>query len=190
MFGLPLVSIATGPTDTETIGKARGVFAIGDKATGFVAIGGTAFGIVAIGGRAFGLFSCGGISIGLISAWGGIAIGAMASGGIAIGLLAFGGAALGVMASGGVCFGIYGLGGAPFALHRLGPGASDQQAIDAFRMFRWYFGPANFGLWNFIQPLITVFGLLFAAAGGIGLLAIFRHMRASSEAVRDSLRPR
>lgn len=184
LFGLPLVSIATGPTDTETYGSAKGILAIGDKAKGLIAIGGSAVGIVAIGGRAIGLFACGGLAIGLISSWGGLAIGALASGGVAIGLLAFGGLAVGIMASGGVSLGVYGIGGAPFALYRVGPGASDQQAIDAFRAFGWYFGPVNFGFWNFIQPLIVIFGLLFAAAGAIGLLAILRHMRASAFGTR------
>lgn len=187
LFGLPLVDIAFGPTDTETSGSARGVIAIGDSARGLVAIGGKAFGVVALGGRAIGLFAAGGFSIGLLSAWGGVAIGAIANGGVALGLLAFGGLAIGLAASGGVAIGVYAVGGAPFGLYALGPGRNDQAALDFFQHFEWYFGPAySFGLWSFIQPIVVTFGLIFAVGGLICLLAILTHMRKHAVSKRAS----
>lgn len=49
LFGLPLVSIATGPdpSRSEPRGHARGFIAIGDIATGFFALGGVARGAIA-----------------------------------------------------------------------------------------------------------------------------------------------
>ena len=43
-FGLPVVDIAFGPFGTETLGRARGIIAIGDSAYGWLAIGGMASG--------------------------------------------------------------------------------------------------------------------------------------------------
>jgi len=186
VFGMPLISIAFGPTDTETSGNAKGIIALGDSAKGFLAIGGKSFGIVAIGGRAIGLFALGGISIGLISAWGGIAIGAIVNGGLAVGLLSFGGMAIGLAATGGVSIGLYAMGGAPIGRYILGPGRSDQPAIDMFQSFDWYFGPVNFGLWSFIQPMLVTFGLVIAAAILIALFAIFSHMRVQALSRRAS----
>lgn len=179
LFGLPLVEIAYGPTDTQRSGHAKAIIALGDKATGFVAIGGTSLGIVALGGRAIGLFSCGGISIGLISAWGGVAIGALANGGLALGLLAFGGAALGIVACGGICGGVYAMGGAPIAMYQIGAGGTAQEAVDVFSKLTWYFGPVGFSLRNFIQPYAVVFGLQGIAAMIIALLAVVTHARKS-----------
>lgn len=179
LFGLPLVEIAFGPSDTETYGRAQAVFAFGDKARGLVAFGGISTGIVAFGGRAVGLFAFGGISIGLIGSWGGMALGALASGGLALGGFAFGGAAAGFGASGGVSAGYIAMGGAPFGVHCLGPGQSDQPAIDFLIANSWFFGPGTLGLWSFIQPLIVIVGLAAAVSMIIALLAIAAHMRAS-----------
>lgn len=109
---LPLVHI-------NTVGKAKGI----------VAIGAVAKGIVSLGLVSLGLFSWGFISIGLL-AIGGIALGGAALGGLAIGLLAVGGLALGFFALGGLAVGIYSVGGcAAAAKIALGGYASAHIAI-------------------------------------------------------------
>src|SRR5262245_32208874 len=71
IFGLPLVHIAYGPSESERVGRARGIIAMGDMAVGFLAIGGFARGFIAMGGFAFGLVALGGFSLGLLGALGG-----------------------------------------------------------------------------------------------------------------------
>lgn len=102
LFGLPLVSIASGPTAEERVGRPRGIVAIGDLPVGVVAIGGFARGVFAVGGICVGGAAIGGLSLGLL-AMGGLAVGAFAVGGVAVGLYAVG----------GTCFYVFnGLGGA------------------------------------------------------------------------------
>lgn len=179
LFGLPLVEIAYGPTDTETIGKAKAIIALGDKAKGFIAVGGTATGIVAVGGRAVGLFAFGGLSLALIGGWGGMCVGLLASGGLALGGFTFGGASAGFGASGGISAGYYSSGGAPFGAYSLGPGKNDPEAVSFFSSMDWFFGPPSFNLWNFVQPLIVIVGLAAITTIGIALMAILAHMRAA-----------
>jgi predicted RNA-binding Zn-ribbon protein involved in translation (DUF1610 family) len=101
IFGLPLVSVASGPYGHERIGRPRGVIAIGDMPVGVIAIGGFARGVLAIGG----------IAVGLIG-WGGICVAAAAMGGVAIGIGAVGGIALGIWSLGGAAFYVFrGVGG-------------------------------------------------------------------------------
>jgi len=82
LLGLPLVSIAFGPSPdySENRGLARGIVAIGDVAVG----------VVSFGRLAFGLLSVGGVSVGVASA-GGLALGVLSLGGAAVGLVAIGG---------------------------------------------------------------------------------------------------
>src|SRR5687767_10462291 len=91
LFGLPWISIASGPYGDEKVGKPVGVIAIGDYPLGVIAIGGVARGVVAIGG----------VSLGVVG-WGGLCAGIIATGGLAIGVAAFGGVAVGVWSFGGV----------------------------------------------------------------------------------------
>jgi hypothetical protein len=96
LFGIPLVSVATGPNfwTGEKRGHARGIIAIGDVATGLLAIGGIARGGVAIGGLAVGGIALGGLAVGgLVLA--GVALGVISKGGVAIGHYAKGGIARG-----------------------------------------------------------------------------------------------
>lgn len=179
LFGLPLIDIAYGPSETELYGKPRGIIAIGDRARGLIAMGGTATGLVAFGGRAIGVFAFGGIALGLLGSWGGLSLGLLASGGLAVGGLAFGGAAAGFAASGGVSAGYYAMGGAPFGIFRIGPGVSDQQAVDFLQNTSWYFGPGSLGLGSFIQPILCIGLLAGCTAFVILMLAVLKHMRAS-----------
>lgn len=106
LWGLPLVSIASGPSGTEKAGRPIGVIAIGDLPKGIVAIGGRAVGVIAIGGFALGGIALGGFSLGLI-----------AVGGFAAGLAAIGGFAVGGIAIGGFAgFVIHGIGGQVISL--------------------------------------------------------------------------
>lgn len=100
LWGLPLVSIASGPHGNEKVGKPVGIIAIGDYPKGVLAIGGFATGVIAIGGFARGAISMGGFSIGLVSI-GGFTIGALAGGGFAAGLYAIGGMVIKVLGGGG-----------------------------------------------------------------------------------------
>ena len=93
LFGLPLVSIASGPWGAERIGRPRGIVAIGDLPLGVIAIGGVARGVVAIGGVAVGVIGTGGLCVAGL-AIGGCAIGVVALGGFAAGLWSFGGLAI------------------------------------------------------------------------------------------------
>ena len=139
LWGMPLVSIASGPSGNESSGHAKGFIAIGDVATGVVALGGRAQGGVAIGGMATGLFSIGGMSIGLINAFGGMTIGGFATGGWAMGGFAQGGGAVGFGAQGGMAIGYFARAGGAFGVHRISPGANDPAAVSFFDRFSWFF---------------------------------------------------
>jgi hypothetical protein len=88
LFGLPLISIATGPDfdKRQARGVACGIIAIGDVAAGVVAVGGASFGVIAIGGLAIGLAAVGGAAIGGLAGIGGLATGVWAIGGAAFGI--------------------------------------------------------------------------------------------------------
>ena len=127
LWGLPLVSIATGPDleAGELRGHAKGIIAIGDIATGFLAIGGCAIGGIALGGFALGGVSFGGCALALFGAMGGLAVGAVAIGGMAVGGIAAGGMAMGYYACGGHAIGI----------HVVGPMFQSPEAIEFFGRF-------------------------------------------------------
>ncbi|HOW70341.1 MAG TPA: hypothetical protein PKY77_07045 [Phycisphaerae bacterium] len=96
LFGLPLISIASGPHGPEVFGKPVGIIAIGDAPRGVIAIGGRAIGGIAIGGLAVGGISFGGLGVGIIGL-GGCGAGILGLGGMACGLWAIGGMALAVI---------------------------------------------------------------------------------------------
>jgi hypothetical protein len=181
MFGLPLVSIATGPTPGEPVGHARGVFAFGDKATGLVAIGGKAVGLVAVGGMAFGGVAVGGMSLGLIGAIGGMAVGALSWGGLSVGLLASGGLAVGFFASGGLAIGVYAMGGAAIGQHIAGPGGTSQELLNMLQRVQWFFGPAQSSVLNLARPPIVIGLIGGLIAGAIGVMAAITHRRADPD---------
>ncbi len=93
LFGLPLISVASGPFADEKVGRPVGIIAIGDMPLGVIAIGGVARGVVAIGGICIGVVGWGGLTAGVI-AMGGLAVGALAVGGLAIGVWSVGGVAI------------------------------------------------------------------------------------------------
>ena len=126
LFGLPLVSIASGPDfeKGEWKGHAKGIIAIGDFATGVIAIGGIARGIFAFGGLALGLVSIGGL-----------VIGGLALGGCAVGAVAVGGVALGAVAVGGLAIGHYALGGDAFGTHVINAINRSPEAVQFFERF-------------------------------------------------------
>jgi uncharacterized integral membrane protein len=98
LFGLPIVSIASGPNPekNEDRGLAIGLIAIGDVSFGVLSFGGIAFGALSVGGASFGLASVGGMSIGIL-ALGGAAIGLLAAvGGVAIGYNVVGEVGIGI----------------------------------------------------------------------------------------------
>lgn len=99
LFGLPLVSIATGPYGDEKVGRPVGIVAIGDHPRGVIAIGGAPVGFIAIGGIARGVIAVGGTSIGVV-AIGGAAVGGLALGGFGLGLFTICG--FGIAVLGGV----------------------------------------------------------------------------------------
>lgn len=90
LFGLPLISIASGPAPGERFGKPVGIIAIGDFPLGVLAIGGIARGFLCFGGICLGVFSFGGTSAGLLLASGGIAVAPVAFGGVTVGLYCVG----------------------------------------------------------------------------------------------------
>ncbi|MBI4581969.1 MAG: hypothetical protein HY718_19885 [Planctomycetes bacterium] len=96
LFGLPLVSIAVGPSGGERMGRPVGIIAIGDLPKGVIAIGGRALGVVAIGGFTMGVFSVGGFALGA-AAVGGFSGGIIAGGGFAVGAYAVGGMVIAVL---------------------------------------------------------------------------------------------
>ena len=134
IFGLPLLHIATGPSDDERIGKARGIIAIGDEAVGWLALGGYARGWVALGGWAVGVVAMGGCACGLVALGGG-AIGAIALGGGAFGLVAHGGGAIGIIAQGGGAFGYLVEAGGGWGAHITSGNRTGPYAVDFFRAF-------------------------------------------------------
>jgi len=83
VWGLPLVSIASGPRGAERMGKPVGIIAIGGRALGVIAVGGFAAGGITFGGFSLGLLAIGGFALG------GLAIGGFAAGACAIGGQAF-----------------------------------------------------------------------------------------------------
>ena len=93
LFGLPLISIATGPSQGQRRGRPVGVIAIGDMPRGVIAIGAMPIGGIAVGGMSCGVVSFGGLSLGVV-ALGGLSIGVAALGGLAVGGWAAGGLAL------------------------------------------------------------------------------------------------
>jgi hypothetical protein len=98
LFGLPIVSIASGPhlETNQDRGLAKGVIAIGDISFGVLSFGGIAFGVFSAGGASFGLVSVGGLSIGIL-ALGGAAVGLLAAvGGVAIGYNVVGEVGIGI----------------------------------------------------------------------------------------------
>lgn len=140
IFGLPLVSIAFGPSKSERIGKATGIFAFGDVARGWFAFGGASFGIFAFGGLACGGFAFGGVSLGAFS-FAGLAVALVAAiGGLAAAAVAKGGVALGFVADGGVAVGTYARGGATVGSHVLSPTLRDPEAIRFFETWSDYLG--------------------------------------------------
>ena len=164
MWGLPLVSIATGATPDEPYGTARGIIAIGDRAVGLFAMGGLARGVVAIGGQPIGLFAFGGMPVGLIGACGGMAAGLMTWGGMSLGMIASGGFAIGYWAVGGAAGGRFAAGGARLF------GTSDPAGFDAVK---WFYGPPPM----IFQPMGVIFGLALMVTGLIAALVAFRHWR-------------
>jgi hypothetical protein len=178
LFGLPVVSVATGPAPGEKHGHARGIIAVGDRATGLLAVGGRAYGVVAVGGMAFGVCACGGIGVGLLSALGGIAVGALAWGGVALGVIVSGGLALGWLAAGGVAVGQYAFGGLPIGMHTIGLGPSDPGAVTMLERFEWFYGPAGFGdssirsLQRILKPTVVVGVITAVPMVIVGLLAL------------------
>ena len=95
-LGMPLVSIAFGHDSEkgETIGRAKGIVAIGDRAFGLIAVGGHSYGLVAYGMHARGVIALGTTSLGVLSS-GLVSGGILAFGGIAVGVFAFGFLAVG-----------------------------------------------------------------------------------------------
>lgn len=168
IFGLPLLSIAFGPNETERMGHARGIIAIGDKATGWLALGGFARGLIAFGGFAMGLFSFGGFSLGLIAALGGTTIGGIACGGGAVGGVAAGGGAVGYIASGGVAVGQYARGGGCFGPHVVSATVRDPAAVAIFQDWSWLLG----GMGPFSMLTLPLWVFVFAMGFALLLIAI------------------
>jgi hypothetical protein len=66
---LPVVHVSVGGRQADGryhLGRARGIFALGDVAIGLVAVGGVAVGLVAIGAVAMGLTAVGAVTAGLV----------------------------------------------------------------------------------------------------------------------------
>jgi hypothetical protein len=161
VFGLPLLHIALGPSQTEFRGHAKGIIAIGDTARGLFAFGGVAFGVIAMGGLAIGLVGFGGAAIGLLSAMGGAAGGGLAVGGGALGVVAQGGGAVGVIADGGGAYGYFARGDQAQGRFTISQGSSSPGAEDVLARWGWLIGekPGRFAL--------TIWAL--AAAVGVAL---------------------
>lgn len=133
VFGLPLISIASGPHGKEKRGHAKGIIAIGDIATGFVAFAGFARGIFTFGGVSMGVVSFGGVSVGLLLAIGGLSLGGVATGGVGMGGYASGGVAGGFIAEGGMAVGYYARGGSAIGKFVVSPVQQDPEARNIFR---------------------------------------------------------
>ncbi len=185
IFGQPLLHIATGPTETERIGIARGIIAIGDIAIGWFALGGFACGLVALGGMSVGLVALGGGALALLVGMGGFSTGALAIGGLAIGGAALGGGAIAYIAQGGGAVGVYARGGGAFGQHTISVQAQDPVALQFFEHFQWLFGPAGpapspvFALW------VVVAAVIIAALIALPVfIKYFQHAGSSAENLR------
>lgn len=174
LWGLPIIDIALGPHGTERIGRARGIFALGDDARGVVAVGGRAIGGVAIGGIAAGGLTMGGTSFGLVGAVGGVTMGAFAMGGVAIGGVVNGGMAIGAIAQGGMAAGLAVRGGALFGRYIQRQGApGEARATELFGMFDWFLGSATyFGPITPVLSLLVILGAMLVCAGLTALLCL------------------
>lgn len=183
IYGLPLVQIAFGPHESERMGRARAIIALGDVAVGWLAIGGRAAGVVALGGSATGLVAFGGVAVGLL-ALGGVGIGGLALGGGAIGGLALGGGAVGIVAEGGSAVGYYARGGSAIGRYVVIPGrATNLQAKALFDPLHGWIGVAP-GSPSVVVCLLVWFAMLatalvlpFAAALVIALVRADRAKR-------------
>jgi hypothetical protein len=177
LFGLPVVSVALGPSEGEIRGVAKGIIAVGDVAIGFLAVGGVSIGIVAVGGATLGLFALGGLAIGLLTAMGGTAIGGAVVGGAAIGVLAFGAGAAGIWAQGVGAAGTF-VRSMNAAMRRGATGSPP-----GFEQVTWFFGPWPPDATTMLRPVAVAAGAPLLAAAVIGLvawLAIRRQGSASS----------
>src|SRR5688572_5982790 len=183
LFGLPVISIAFGPSEGEIRGVAKGIIAIGDIAIGFVALGGLSIGMVAVGGLALGMFTLGGLAIGLLTAMGGTAIGAAAVGGAAIGVLAFGAGAGGFWAQGVGAAGTF-VRSMNNAMRR-GATASPP----GFEQVTWFFGPWPPDATTMLRPVSVVAGAPLVVAAGIALVAWLAIRRAPDAAPADATVP-
>jgi hypothetical protein len=180
IFGLPLVHIAFGPNESERMGKARGIIALGDQAVGFLAIGGLARGFIAIGGFAMGLIALGGFAFGLLGALGGFAIGGLACGGGAVGGIAVGGGAIGFIAQGGGAVGYYARGGGAFGKHVCNFMVRDPDAVAVFNRFSWLMGDNFNGIAMFTPGVwIVVLGVSLAIL--LGLIIAGPYARATKK---------
>lgn len=174
LFGLPLIDIAIGPSETELRGKARGIIAIGDIAVGWFAFGGVALGFVAIGGLAVGLAAMGGLAVGGVAALGGAAIGTLAIGGGAAGGAVAGGGSIGYVAQGGGAVGYYARGGDATGVYTQTFANADPQASEFFKRYAWLFGKGPPINWLITQSIWTgVAALLVAAFFGFAVLIAY-----------------
>ena len=176
ILGVPVLSIAFGPSGGETYGRARGFIALGDAATGVVALGGRSVGVVAVGGMAMGGFTLGGLSMGLGTAMGGCAIGGLALGGLGSGGIAKGALAIGVVADGPAAFGYWARGSGASGVHVLSGGRSDPSASNVFGALTPVLGsPRQF----FVTPLVILAAdaLCVLCAMGLAVWAHARHDR-------------
>ena len=169
IFGLPLVHIALGPYEDERVGKARGIFALGDVAIGWFAFGGVATGLVAFGGLAFGLVAWGGIALGLL-AFGGLAVGGAAVGGGAAGGAGLGGGALAYVAQGSGAKGYYARGGMAVGTYVIRSGRQDPEAVRFFDEWSWLFGAGTssaylFAIWVVVGALAIAILLAIVVLG-------------------------
>lgn len=187
LFGLPLVSIAFGPSGEEMSGKAKGIIALGDSALGFMALGGRSCGIVSAGGLSVGVASLGGMSLGLVTSLGGCSIsGGFAVGGLAIagGVAMGGGAIAGYAAVGGGALAYYAAGGSVHGKHVIKNGtASSQQAQDAFDGLKWLLGSSvpNPVVYQPLAVSGSVFVTLSLLIGCLALYGFRRHEREVNE---------
>lgn len=178
IFGLPLIQIAYGPSETERMGRARGIVAMGDMALGFLAIGGVARGFIAIGGFAIGLIAIGGFSLGLLGALGGFALGGIACGGGAVGGIAVGGGAVGVIAQGGGAVGYYARGGGAIGKYVLSFAVRDPEALELFSRLNWLLGQGTGGLSMFTPGLwVAILGVCVAVV--LALIVMGPYLQAS-----------
>lgn len=171
IFGLPLLSVARGPAENEKFGRATGIIAIGDVATGILAMGAVARGVLAFGASAFGLVAIGSMAIGLV-AFGGLSVGLIAIGGLVIALAGYGGVVLAhTVSAAGVACGVFARGGAVRGTHVLSGTRIDQEALNYFRDYAWFFGGASglqLGLWGILCAfVIAAIAFLLVALGYI-----------------------